>query len=171
MKNNKVTLRESIERVMSMGDSNTRNNWVNSNPQAGGYDSNPQWRGREVSITDTSPANSTFGIIDRPSTEPFMRGADTRWDPNDPFWNTIGGQQMLNRLNEFNKKWNDVEWWRNFIGANTSNPYYKIQVLNLYLSRFLRPPGNVNGLDGQVGIPPMLLTLMQRAYQEAGLKW
>jgi len=171
MKNNKVTLRESIERVMSMGDSSTKSNWVNSNPQMGGYESNPQWRGREVSITDTSPVNSTYGIIDRPSTEPFFRGADTRWDPNDPFWNTIAGQQMLNRLNELNKKWNDVEWWRNFLGSNTSNPYYKIQILNNYISHFLRPPGNVNGLDGKVGFPPMLITLIRRAYQDVGLPW
>jgi len=153
---------------MSMGDSNTRNNWVNSNPQAGGNDINPQWRGREVSIDDVSPINSTYGIIDRPSTEPFMRGADTRYDPNDPFWNTISGQHFLNRLNEYNKRWNDVEWWRNFLGANTSNPYYKIQALNNHLRYYLSP---YNGLDGQVGIPPMLLTLIQRAYQEAGLKW
>jgi hypothetical protein len=165
MKNNKVTLRESIERVMSMDDSNTKSNWVNSNPQAGGYDINPQWRGRQVSITDVSPLQNGNGIVDRPSTEPFFRGADTRYNPNDPYWNTIQGQQSLNNLNQMNKNWNNPQWWRSNYGVDTNNPNFRIQVLNAVIGYYLRP---YNGLNGQVGFPPMLNTLIQRALQQTG---
>jgi hypothetical protein len=166
MKNNKVTLRESIERVMSMGDSSTRNNWVNPNPQAGGYDSNPQWRGREVSIDDVS-RTSTGKLLDRPSTEPFFRGADTRYNPNDPFWTSYEGIKILNRLNSFNTNWNNPQWWANNYGVNINNPNFRIEVLNAYIGRLLRTSDNV-GLNGQIGFPPLLNTLIQRALQETG---
>jgi hypothetical protein len=167
MKNNKVTLRESIERVMSMGDSSTRNNWVNSNPQAGGYDSNPQWRGREVSIDDVSRTPSGK-LLDRPSTEPFFRGADTRgYDPNDPFWSTLTGIRLLNYLNLMNKNWNNPQWWRTTFGVDTGNPNFRIQALNADISLLLRTTDN-NGLNAQVGFPPLLNSLIQRALQETG---
>lgn len=166
MKNNKVSLKESIERVMSMGDSSTKSNWVNSNPQAGGYDSNPQWRGREVSIDDVS-RTSTGKLMDRPSTEPFFRGADTRYNPNDPFWNTIQGQFILNRLNEMNKNWNNPQWWNSLYGVDTNNPNFKIQVLNGVIGYFLRTTDN-NGSNAQIGFPPMLNTLIQRGLQQTG---
>jgi hypothetical protein len=166
MKNNKVTLRESIERVMSMGDSSTRNNWVNYNPQAGGYDSNPQWRGREVSIDDVSRTPSGK-LLDRPSTEPFFRGADTRYDPNDPFWSTPTGIRLLNYLNLMNKNWNNPQWWSYNFGVNTNDPNFRIKVLNSDISLLLRTTDN-NGLNAQVGFPPMLNTLIQRALQQTG---
>jgi len=166
MKNNKVTLKESIERVMSMGDSGTRNNWVNSNPQAGGYDSNPQWRGREVSIDDVSPKPNGL-LLDRPSTEPFFRGADTRYNPNDPFWSTPTGTYILNKLNQMDKNWNNPQWWRYNFGVDTNNPNFRILVLNSTIGYLLRTTDN-NGLNAQVGFPPMLNTLIQRALQETG---
>jgi len=166
MKNNKVTLRESIERVMSMGDSSTRNNWVNYNPQAGGYDSNPQWRGREVSIDDVSP-NPNGLLLDRPSTEPFFRGADTRYDPNDPYWSTPTGIWELNRLNQMDKNWNNPQWWRTTFGVDTNDPNFRIKALNAFISYKLRTTDN-NGQNAQVGFPPMLNTLIQRALQETG---
>jgi hypothetical protein len=168
MKNNKVTLIESIERVMSMGDSSTRNNWINYNPQAGGYDSNPQWRGREVSITDVSPLSNGNGIIDRPSTEPFFRGADTRgFDPNHPYWSTFSGIRSLNKLNEMNKNWNNPPWWRTNYGVDTNDPNFRIKVLNGTIGYLLRTIDN-NGLNAEVGFPPMLNTLIRRALQETG---
>lgn len=166
MKNNKVTLRESIERVMSMGDSSTKSNWVNSNPQMGGYESNPQWRGREISIDDVS-RTSTGKLLDRPSTEPFFRGADTRYNPNDPFWNTMTGQYMLNVLNQMDKNWNNPQWWGTNFGVDINNPNFRIQVLNGDIGYLLRTTNN-NGLNGQVGFPPMLNTLIQRALQQTG---
>jgi len=167
MKNNKVTLRESIERVMSMDDSNTKSNWVNSNPQAGGYDINPQWRGREVSIDDVS-RTSTGKLFDRPSTEPFFRGADTRgYNPNDPYWSTPTGIHVLNELNLMNKNWNNPQWWSSTSGVDTNNPNFRILVINAIISLLLRTTNN-NGLNGQVGFPPMLNTLIQRALQETG---
>jgi hypothetical protein len=167
MKNNKVTLRESIERVMSMGDSSTRNNWVNYNPQAGDYDSNPQWRGREVSIDDVSRTPSGR-LMDRPSTEPFFRGADTRgYDPNHPHWSTSTGIYQLNKLNLMDKNWNNPEFWRTTFGVDTGDPNFRIKALNATISHLLRTTDN-NGLNAQVGFPPMLNTLIQRALQETG---